>query len=144
MDFKVDIGALTIISNPFIFFASSMGGISLVIIISKLISGFRFSIIFEKLGICSLFIFALHANASYLNPIAQKLTLLSYELLDTQPFHINDIPQSSPLFGIYKTILSLCLFYIIGVLLKNNMPMLWGYNKSALKQRTVNIPSKSL
>lgn len=130
MDFKVNIEDLSIIPNPFIFFASSIGGIALVVIISKLISRFRFSIVFEKLGIYSLFIFALHANASYLSPIAQKLTLFSYKLLGTSPIDINNIQQSDILFGIYKTILSLCLFYIIGILLKKHIPMLWNYNKS--------------
>lgn len=130
MNFKVDIEQLSIIPNPVIFFASSIGGIALVVIISKLISRFRFSIVFEKLGIYSLFIFALHANASYLSPIAQKLTLFSYKLLGTSPIDINNIQQSDILFGIYKTILSLCLFYIIGILLKKHIPMLWNYNKS--------------
>lgn len=114
---KVDLGGFALPSNPIFFLFSAICGIGLTLLLSLWLSKTNIGKLLANLGLYSLFIYGLHANSSFLNPIVEYTTeILNFNLM---PVHV--------LCGIVKTIYCTILFYFIGTLLKRWFPYLFGY-----------------
>ena len=118
---KIDLGALTMNCNFILFLLSCLGGISLTCLLSILLAKTKLSGTMSTLGRYSLFIFGLHANNRFLDPVVIKLTNL-----------FNDVPPSmiheNIGYGIIKTIICVLFFLVIGIILKKIFPFFFGYS----------------
>lgn len=124
---KVDLGALVVDSNPFLFYLPALGGIVIILKISEWIVKYKWRYIFLQLGSYSLFILALHANMRFLNNIVNFLSIHIYQFTETS--YSSPIDQTV-LWGILKTVISIPICYVIGIILKKYLPILWNYSKN--------------
>lgn len=118
---KIDLRGLTINCNFILFLLSSLGGISLTCLLSILLAKTKLSGVMSTLGRYSLFIFGLHANNRFLDPLAIKLTNI-FSSIPSQFIHENIG------FGIIKTIICVLFFLAVGIILKKIFPFFFGYS----------------
>ncbi len=118
----VSLGDLEMGSNYLVYTADGIFGISVVMLISLYIQRFRAFGILNVLGVYSLYIFGLHANNSFLNPLLQKtMCLLGNE--DVASY------STSITYGLVKTFYCIIITLAVGWLLKRYLPFFFGYSK---------------
>lgn len=117
---KTDMGGLLIDNNPLLFFMPAVSGISLTLLISRFINRYNISKTISQIGKYSLFIFAIHANTSFLMPISEGILRV-----------IPIVNYNSPTcLGIINTFISILFSFILGIILKKYFPFFWGYKQN--------------
>ncbi len=134
IDEYISLADLQMGPNYLVYVADAVFGISVVMLISLYIQRFRASGFLNVLGVYSLYIFGLHANNSFLNPLLQKtMCLLGNE--DVASY------STSITYGLVKTFYCIIITLAIGWLLKRYLPFFFGYRKDdkwLLKLKTNN------
>lgn len=117
---RTDIGSLKIDRNFFMFMLPAICGISGILLVSRIISPYKISFIFQKLGSYSLFIFGLHVNTSFLHPITNQIIDIN------KSFNLHNTPYE----GIINVILTILFTFSMGILLNKYLHPFFRYGQN--------------
>lgn len=122
MNIKTNMGSLIIDRNFLLFLLPAICGISLTLLVSRLICSAKYSFILQRLGRYSLFIFALHVNTGFLKPISKA----AIEIIPL-PISLNNI---NILIGVFDTIIAILFSFVIGLMLNKYFSIFFGYKSN--------------
>lgn len=114
-----DMAILVVDKNILLFFLPAFCGIGLTLLFSRLIKNYKVSFPLQIMGRYSLFIFALHANNSFLHPICNQIVKFV-------PLHLW-LGFKNIYVGLVNTIIVIIFSLIVGLLLKRYFSIFFGY-----------------
>lgn len=127
LDVKTNVGDLVINPNPLLFYLPALGASIIIINTAGWLSGFSWTKFISKIGMYSMFIFAIHANMGFTNGVISRIVKLVYNIIGYTDYQII---EQTVLWGIIKVSISIPICVFIGKISKKYWPYLWTYSKT--------------